>query len=114
MDNGQLAREMESDRVAASRAMAQNKQLKQQLQELQDGFITVSNKKLELTESLASERQAAAERARQVAELQEQLDKMTARAAEADRQNMTAHQVSGAEWWRRDTPSVTQSHQWAA
>ena len=41
MDNGQLAREMESDRVAASRAMAQNRQLKQQLQELQDGFITL-------------------------------------------------------------------------
>ncbi|XP_043247756.1 golgin subfamily A member 2-like isoform X1 [Amphibalanus amphitrite] len=93
VDNGQLAREMESDRVAASRAMAQNKQLKQQLQELQDGFITLSNKKLELTESLAAERQASAERARQVVELQEQLDKMTARAAEADRQNMTAHQV---------------------
>ena len=41
VDKGQLAREMESDRVAASRAMAQNKQLKQQLQELQDGFITL-------------------------------------------------------------------------
>ena len=41
VDNGQLAREMESDRVAASRAMAQNRQLKQQLQELQDGFITL-------------------------------------------------------------------------
>lgn len=41
VNQDQLAREMESDRVAASRAMAQNKQLKRQLEELQDGFITL-------------------------------------------------------------------------
>ena len=94
VEEGQLAPEMEteSDRVAARHAMAQNRQLKQQLQ---DGFITLSSKTLELNESLATKRQTSEERAWQVTEPQDRPDRMTARAAEADRQNMTAHQMIG-------------------
>ncbi|KAK8402432.1 hypothetical protein O3P69_000682 [Scylla paramamosain] len=50
VDTSQLLEAMQSDKVAAARALTQNKQLKEQLEELQSGFIIMSNKKLELTE----------------------------------------------------------------
>ncbi|XP_072162605.1 golgin subfamily A member 2-like [Bemisia tabaci] len=46
---------LESDRVAASRAIQQNNDLKLRLQELQDAFIKLSNEKLELMEKLLHE-----------------------------------------------------------
>lgn len=40
-DHGKLLEALESDKVAASRATSQNKKLKEQLEELQNGFIRV-------------------------------------------------------------------------
>ncbi|GLV41477.1 Golgi matrix protein 130 kD [Carabus blaptoides fortunei] len=54
-DASKLLAAMESDKVAASRAVEQNKKLKQQLEELHEGFIKMSNSKLDLTEKLQSE-----------------------------------------------------------
>lgn len=54
-DNGKLLQAMESDKVAASRAVEQNAQLKQQLEEMQQAFVRMSNDKLDLTERLTSE-----------------------------------------------------------
>lgn len=39
VDTSQLLAAMQSDKVAAARALTQNKQLKEQLEELQSGFI---------------------------------------------------------------------------
>lgn len=39
VDTSQLLEAMQSDKVAAARALTQNKQLKEQLEELQSGFI---------------------------------------------------------------------------
>ncbi|XP_039280277.1 golgin subfamily A member 2 [Nilaparvata lugens] len=54
-DVSRLQAAIESDKVAASRAVAQNSDLKKQLEELQDAFIKLSNNKLELTELLEKE-----------------------------------------------------------
>lgn len=39
LDKNKLLAAMESDKVAAARAVGQNQQLKEQLKELQDGFV---------------------------------------------------------------------------
>lgn len=39
VDTNQLLQSMQSDKIAASRALSQNKQLKEQLEELQNGFV---------------------------------------------------------------------------
>ncbi|KAF5275581.1 hypothetical protein FQA39_LY06693 [Lamprigera yunnana] len=54
-DSTKLLATMESDKVAASRAVEQNSQLKQQLEEMQQAFVKMSNDKLDLTEQLTSE-----------------------------------------------------------
>ena len=41
VDKEQLLEDLQSDKTALSRAMAQNKQLKHQLAELQNGFVTL-------------------------------------------------------------------------
>lgn len=43
VDTSQLLEVMQSDKVAAARALTQNKQLKEQLEELQSGFIIMVN-----------------------------------------------------------------------
>ncbi|KAF2353994.1 Golgin subfamily A [Trinorchestia longiramus] len=55
VDSSGLLAKLQSDKVAAARALAQNRMLKEQLAELQDGFVLMSNKKLELTEKLERE-----------------------------------------------------------
>ena len=43
VDTSQLLAALQSDKVAAARALTQNKQLKEQLEELQNGFVLVVN-----------------------------------------------------------------------
>ncbi|KAL1124711.1 hypothetical protein AAG570_001334, partial [Ranatra chinensis] len=52
---------MESDKVAATRAIAQNNELKQNLSDMREAFIRLSNNKLELMEQLEKEQQCTAE-----------------------------------------------------
>lgn len=51
----QLMTDFEDKSVAASRALSQNHGLKEQLDEMQRAFITMTNDKMELTEKLQSE-----------------------------------------------------------
>ncbi|XP_046467621.1 golgin subfamily A member 2 isoform X2 [Neodiprion pinetum] len=51
-----LVSALEGERLAAARAVSQNQQLKQQLSEMQDAFVQLSNTKLDLTEQLQGER----------------------------------------------------------
>lgn len=41
VDNSRLMETMQSDKVAASRAVTQNRELKKQLEELQNGFVSM-------------------------------------------------------------------------
>ncbi|CAL1297282.1 unnamed protein product [Larinioides sclopetarius] len=80
VDKSRLMETMESDKVAASRAVTQNRELKKQLEELQTGFVTMSNDKLKLVEELDSQKHITKElgerlsqQEKELKELQEQL-----------------------------------------
>ncbi|XP_032682867.1 golgin subfamily A member 2-like [Odontomachus brunneus] len=55
-DATKLVQALESEKLGASRAVLQNQQLKQQLTEMENAFVTLSNAKLDLTEQLQAER----------------------------------------------------------
>ncbi|XP_025154179.1 golgin subfamily A member 2 isoform X2 [Harpegnathos saltator] len=56
VDAAKLVQALESEKLGASRAVSQNQQLKQQLTEMENAFVTLSNTKLDLTEQLQAER----------------------------------------------------------
>ncbi|XP_017883110.1 golgin subfamily A member 2-like [Ceratina calcarata] len=51
-----LASALESEQLGASRAIHQNRQLKDQLTDMENAFVSLSNDKLDLTEQLQAER----------------------------------------------------------
>nr|XP_039262672.1 golgin subfamily A member 2-like [Styela clava] len=53
-EHEQLLDNARSDKVAISRALLQNKQLKEQLEEIQDGFVRMSNDKMDLATNVIS------------------------------------------------------------
>lgn len=55
-DAVKLVQALESEKLGASRAVSQNQQLKEQLTEMENAFVTLSNAKLDLTEQLQAER----------------------------------------------------------
>lgn len=64
---------IESDKVAASRALSQNVEMKQQLDELQQHFIQLTNDKAELVNKLDSEEFGNREMRLNYVKLEEQL-----------------------------------------
>ncbi|EFA04309.1 hypothetical protein TcasGA2_TC014602 [Tribolium castaneum] len=54
-DSGKLLAIMESDKVAAARAVSQNTELKNQMDSMQEVFMKLNNDKIELTEKLTIE-----------------------------------------------------------
>nr|XP_051696584.1 golgin subfamily A member 2 isoform X5 [Oryctolagus cuniculus]XP_051696585.1 golgin subfamily A member 2 isoform X5 [Oryctolagus cuniculus]XP_051696586.1 golgin subfamily A member 2 isoform X5 [Oryctolagus cuniculus] len=66
----------QSDRVTISRALLQNRELKEQLAELQDGFVRLSNDNMRLTLSLQAELHIKNELARKLGQLQEKLGEL--------------------------------------
>ncbi|XP_043914088.1 golgin subfamily A member 2 [Protopterus annectens] len=66
VDRQQILENMQSDKMTISRALAQNKELKEQLAELQNGFVKLTNENMELA-SVMSKSQL-------LKELQEQRD----------------------------------------
>ncbi|CAF3988344.1 unnamed protein product [Rotaria sp. Silwood2] len=55
LDHEKLLQTIHEDKTTLSRAIAQNKQLKDQLTELQDGFIKISNDNMNLTNQVQSQ-----------------------------------------------------------
>ncbi|XP_061119076.1 golgin subfamily A member 2 isoform X2 [Conger conger] len=72
-DRHQLLEDAQSDKATISRALAQNRQLKEQLAELQNGFVKLTNENMELTSGLQSEQHVKKELARKMGQLQEDL-----------------------------------------
>ncbi|XP_017868705.1 PREDICTED: golgin subfamily A member 2 isoform X2 [Drosophila arizonae] len=64
---------MESDKVAASRALSQNMDMKQQLDELQQRFVQLTNDKLELVNKLDAEEFANREMRQNYASMEQKL-----------------------------------------
>ncbi|XP_045134114.1 golgin subfamily A member 2-like isoform X2 [Portunus trituberculatus] len=86
VDTSQLLEAMQSDKVAAARALTQNKQLKEQLEELQSGFIIMSNKKLELTEKLEKELHLKKHKNQEITSLNEMITNLKQEALQKERE----------------------------
>ncbi|XP_078282538.1 golgin subfamily A member 2 isoform X2 [Rhinoraja longicauda] len=71
VDRKQLLENMQSDKATISRALTQNRDLKEQLAELQNGFVKLTNENMELTSAFQSEQHVKKEVARKIGELQE-------------------------------------------
>ncbi|XP_014341672.1 golgin subfamily A member 2 isoform X2 [Latimeria chalumnae] len=71
VDKQQILEDMQSDKVTISRALAQNRELKEQLAELQNGFVKLTNENMELVSALQSEQHVKKELAKKMGQLQE-------------------------------------------
>ncbi|VCX20112.1 unnamed protein product [Gulo gulo] len=67
---------MQSDRTTISRALSQNRELKEQLAELQDSFVKLSNENMEVTTALQTEQHVKNELAKRLGQLQEKLGEL--------------------------------------
>ncbi|XP_019735163.1 golgin subfamily A member 2 isoform X6 [Hippocampus comes] len=72
-DRRRMLEDVQSDKATISRALTQNRTLKDQLAELQNGFVQLTNENMELTSAIQSEQHVKKELARRMGELQEQL-----------------------------------------
>ena len=66
IDSGALLETMSRDKEALSRAVAQNRELKTQLVELQDGFVRLSQQNMELALDVETERFRVSQLTRQL------------------------------------------------
>ncbi|KAH8395367.1 hypothetical protein KR222_003018 [Zaprionus bogoriensis] len=74
-DQVKLMATMESDKVAASRALSQNIEMKQQLDELQKRFVQLTNDKVELVNKLDSEQFTNREMSLNYAKMEQKLQR---------------------------------------
>ncbi|XP_068925600.1 golgin subfamily A member 2 isoform X4 [Petaurus breviceps papuanus] len=72
----QILESMQSDRTTISRALTQNRELKEQLAELQNGFVKLTNENMEVTSALQSEQYVKKELAKKLGQLQEKLGEL--------------------------------------
>ncbi|XP_062844311.1 golgin subfamily A member 2 isoform X2 [Trichomycterus rosablanca] len=72
-DKLRILEDVQSDKATISRALGQNRELKDQLAELQNGFVKLTNENMELTSALQSEQHVKKEIARKIGQLQEDL-----------------------------------------
>nr|XP_032829095.1 golgin subfamily A member 2 isoform X2 [Petromyzon marinus] len=87
-DRQRLLETAQADKATISRALAQNRQLKEQLAEMQNGFVKLSNENMELGSALQSEQHVKKELARHMGSLQENShevkEQLQAKCAEAE------------------------------
>ncbi|KAK5852015.1 hypothetical protein PBY51_023521 [Eleginops maclovinus] len=72
-DRRRMLEDVQSDKATISRALTQNRTLKDQLAELQNGFVKLTNENMELTDAIQTEQHVKKELARRMGELQEEL-----------------------------------------
>lgn len=73
VDKQQILENMQSDKATISRALTQNRQLKEHLAELQNGFVKLTNENLELTNGMQGEQHVKKELAKKLGQLQESI-----------------------------------------
>ncbi|XP_061867431.1 golgin subfamily A member 2 isoform X3 [Colius striatus] len=76
VDRQQILEDMQSDKVTISRALSQNRELKEQLAELQNGFVKLTNENMEITSALQTEQHVKKELAKKLEQLQENLGEL--------------------------------------
>ncbi|XP_078406212.1 golgin subfamily A member 2 isoform X2 [Cetorhinus maximus] len=100
VDRKQLLENMQSDKATISRALTQNRELKEQLAELQNAFVKLTNENMELSSALQSEEYVKKELAKKVghmhenvADLKEKLEvkSQEAQTMQGERNEVCAH-----------------------
>ncbi|XP_015433389.1 PREDICTED: golgin subfamily A member 2-like [Dufourea novaeangliae] len=79
-----LANALESEQLGASRALHQNRQLKEQLTDMENAFVSLSNAKLDLTEKLQAERSIGRKLNAQLNNVEAELEQMKEKLKEKE------------------------------
>ncbi|KAM5197079.1 LOW QUALITY PROTEIN: golgin subfamily A member 2-like [Hipposideros larvatus] len=89
----QMLENMQSNCVTISLALAENRELKEQLAELQSGFVRLSHENMEITSSLQSEQHTKKDLAKKLAELKEtvELKSQEAQSLQQQRDEYLSH-----------------------
>ncbi|XP_046556610.1 golgin subfamily A member 2-like isoform X2 [Haliotis rubra] len=85
-DKAQLLENIQSDKTALSRALTQNKDLKQQLAELQSGFVKLSNENMEMMTKLQGEEHSGNELAQRLAQQEDEIKDLRESVSSKDRE----------------------------
>ncbi|KAL5011292.1 hypothetical protein ScPMuIL_009843 [Solemya velum] len=83
-DKEQLLENIQSDKTALSRALAQNKDLKTQLAELQNGFVKMSNDNMDMLTQLQTKEHSHAEIATRLAQQEDDLTNLREQLTQKD------------------------------
>eukprot|EP00057_Strongylocentrotus_purpuratus_P032325 XP_787251.3 PREDICTED: golgin subfamily A member 2 [Strongylocentrotus purpuratus] len=86
VDKGSLLEGIQSDKATISRAMAQNKQLKIQLEELQTAFVKMSQDNMELTTELQSEQHVGSELGSRLGQQESELEETRSKLEGTERE----------------------------
>nr|XP_034177776.1 golgin subfamily A member 2-like isoform X1 [Osmia lignaria] len=79
-----LANALQSEQVGASRAVHQNRQLKEQLTDMENAFVSLSNAKLDLTEQLQGERSIGRKLNAQLNKVESELEELKEKLKEKE------------------------------
>lgn len=85
MDRSSLLDQIQSDKETLSRALQQNKKLKEQLVELEEGFVRMSNSSADLTTKLETEQHGSKDMALKFSELKVELEEAKTKLLERTR-----------------------------
>ncbi|GIY61496.1 golgin subfamily A member 2 [Caerostris darwini] len=94
VDKSRLVETMQSDKVAASRAVTQNRELKKQLEELQTGFVGMSNDKLKLVEELDSQKHITKELGERLSQQEKELHELQEQLSQREEELQNLHTSS--------------------
>ncbi|XP_014669629.1 PREDICTED: golgin subfamily A member 2-like isoform X2 [Priapulus caudatus] len=105
-----LLEAVQSDKVTISRALAQNKQLKTQLLELQEQFVKMSNDNMELTTKLDSEGHISKELAHRLTQQEEELGEVRLQLTKRERQLESFYVEQSKDMYTQDQISDRLRH----
>ncbi|XP_060068049.1 golgin subfamily A member 2-like isoform X2 [Ylistrum balloti] len=101
-DKAQLLENIQSNKTALSRALTQNKDLKNQLAELQNGFVKLSNDNMELMTKVQSEQHSSQEHLCRLSQQEEELKSLREALSEKDLKlselKQTSHEVTKEQY----------------
>lgn len=112
-EQAQLLAAIESDKVAASRAMSQNQMLKSQLDVMTECFNNINESKLELMETLHRERREARRLRETVYDYEKELNRLRDRLLDAETKLAEASGIPLSEWherWRHHQNQIETNH----
>ncbi|KAL4219452.1 putative golgin subfamily A member 2-like protein 5 [Mactra antiquata] len=93
-DKAELLENIQSDKTALSRALTQNKDLKQQLAELQNGFVKMSNDNMEMLTQLQTEQHSSRDLQVKLAQQEDELKEIKEVLSKKEGELQTAQENS--------------------